>query len=203
MGITSIGVCTSKTSTVRLLQILRDRGDAVALVDGEARDRQVRRIGADQRDVGAVQGGDVRQTAAFARMIAGQHLPRQHGADRVRNRVVHVQQIEFVDLRDFGHARRQRQIVGRILEQRIARDFHFVIVDVGLRFGQANGLRVGDEVHLVTALRQFQAEFGGDHAAAAVGGITGDSDLQRLVGHRCALRIGWQFEQADSSMHRC
>ena len=47
-----------------LLQIIGDRGDAVALVDGEARDRQIRRIGADQRDVGAVQRGDVGQPAA-------------------------------------------------------------------------------------------------------------------------------------------
>ena len=141
-----------------LLQIIRNRGDAVALVDGEARDRQVRRIGAYQRDVGAVQRGDVRQPAAFARVIAAQHLARQHRAHRMRNGVVHVQQIEIVNLGDLGHARRQRQIVRRIFEQRITRDLNLVIVNVGLRLGQPDGLRIGDEVDFMAALRQLQSQ---------------------------------------------
>jgi len=41
-------------------QILRDRGHAVALLDGKARNRKIRAVEADQRDVGPVQGGDKR-----------------------------------------------------------------------------------------------------------------------------------------------
>jgi len=41
-------------------QILRNRGYAVALLDGEARNRKVGAVEPDQRDVGAVQGGDKR-----------------------------------------------------------------------------------------------------------------------------------------------
>ncbi len=111
-----------------------------------------------------------------ARVVAAQHLARQHRADRMRNGVMHVQQVELVDLGDLGHARRQRQVVRRILEQRITRDLDLVIVNVGLRFGQADGLRIGDEVDLVAALRQLQSELGGDHTAAAVSGITGYAD---------------------------
>ena len=110
-------------------QIVGDGGDAVALVDGIARDGQVGAVQPDQRDVGAVQRGDEGQAAA-SRTIR-QHLARQQRAHRVRNRVVHVQQIEIVELRDLGHARRQRQIVRRIVEQRVTRDFDFVIVNIG------------------------------------------------------------------------
>ena len=46
-----------------LPQVLRDGGDAVALLDGEARDRQIRAVQTDQRDVGAVKRGDERQLA--------------------------------------------------------------------------------------------------------------------------------------------
>ena len=95
----------------------------------------------------------------------------------MRNRVVHVQQVEIVELRDLGHARRQRQIVRRIVEQRIAGNFHFVIVDVRFLAPQPDGLRVGNEMDLVSALRQLQTEFRGDDSAAAVRRITGDSDL--------------------------
>ena len=121
---------------------------------------------------------------------------------------MHVQQVELVDLGDFRHARGQRQVVWRVLEQRIARDFHLVIVDVLLRLGQTDGLRVRDEVHLVTALGQLETEFGRDHAAAAVRGITGDSDLHdewisvafaKTSVPRQRIRVEQRFSAAFSS----
>ena len=60
------------------------------------------------------------------------HLARQQRAHRMRNGIVHVQQIEVVKLGHLRHPRRQRQIVRRIFEQRITGDFHFVIVNVGM-----------------------------------------------------------------------
>jgi len=95
-------------------QILRDRGYAVALLNGKARNRKIGAVEPDQRDVGAVQGGDKRQMAA--RRSCCEHLLGQHRAHRVRYGIVHMQQIEFVELRDLGHARRQRQIIRRIFE---------------------------------------------------------------------------------------
>jgi hypothetical protein len=62
-------------------------------------------------------------------------------------------------------------------------------MNVGLFPAQANGLGVGDEMDIVAALGQFQAQFGGDHTAAAVGGITGDSNLHHGRGRIDALLI--------------
>jgi len=95
-------------------QILRDRRYAVALLDGKTRNRKIRAVEPDQSDVGAVQGGDKRQM--LPRRSCRQHLLGQHRAYRMRDRIVHVQQIEFVELGHLGHARRQRQIVRRIFK---------------------------------------------------------------------------------------
>ena len=122
----------------------------------------------------------------------------------MRNRVVHVQQIKVVKFGHFRHARGQRQIVRRILEQRIAGDFHFVIVNVGMRAAQPDGLGIGNEVNFVAALRQFEPQLGCDHAAAAVGRIAGDADF-----HACpfrisarALHIRWRADSRDSVFAR-
>ena len=93
---------------------------------------------------------------------------------------MNVEQVEIVQLRDLGHARGQRQIVWRIVEQGIARHFDFVIMNVRFLAAQPDGLGIGDEMNLVAALRQLQSQLRGYDAAAAVGGITGDADLHRL-----------------------
>jgi hypothetical protein len=46
------------------------------------------------------------------------------------------------------------------------------------RLIQPNGLGVGNEMDLVSALREFHTQLGGNHTAAAVGGVTGNPDLQ-------------------------
>jgi hypothetical protein len=51
-----------------------------------------------------------------------------------------------------------------------------VIEDAFVAAAEAEGLRVGDEVDLVAEGGQFDAEFRGHHAGAAVGGIAGDAD---------------------------
>jgi len=156
-------------------QVLRDGGDAVALLDGKTGDRKIGAVQSDQRDVGAVQRGDKRQIAA--RRSGRQHLLGEHRAHRMRDGVMDVQQIEFVELRNLGHARGQRQIVRRIFEQRVPRDLDLVIVNIRLGAGQTDGLRIGDEMNLMAAAGQFQSEFGGHDTAAAVSWITGDPDL--------------------------
>ena len=75
------------------------------------------------------------------------------------------------------HAHGEREIVRRILEQRIAADVHFVEVDARQERRQPEGLLVGDEVDLVPALRERDAELRRDRAGAAVRGIAGDADL--------------------------
>src|SRR5580698_4873622 len=158
-----------------IAKIVRDGGDAVTLFDGVTRDRKVRAIEADEGDVGAMERGHEGQAAAA--WSNGHHLPGEQSTHGMRNRVVNVEKIKIVKLRDLGHTGGEREIVRRVVEERITSDFDFVIMDVVLRAAQANGLSVGDEVNFVAALRQFQAEFGGDDAAAAVGGISGNSNL--------------------------
>ena len=96
------------------------------------------------------------------------------------NRVVDMQQIQIVELGNLRHARGQRQIVGREVEQRITRHLNFVIVNVGVR-GQAEGWGISNEVNFVPALRQLEAQLSGDHAAAAVGRITSDPYVHALA----------------------
>ena len=42
--------------------------------------------------------------------------------DRVRDSVVDVQDVEFVEFGDLGHARGEGEIVGWVLEERVIRD---------------------------------------------------------------------------------
>ena len=142
------------------------------------RDGQIRPVLSNERDVGSVQRGYKGQLALL--WSGSEHLPRQQCAHRMRDRIMHVQQIEIVQLRNFGHPRGQRQIVRRIVEQRVSRDFYFVVVNVRGRAIQPNRLGVGNEVNVVPALRQFEAQFGGNYTATAVGGVTGDADFQAV-----------------------
>src|SRR5690606_18683004 len=62
-------------------QEIGDGGDAVGLVDGEARDRLERGVLADQCDVRAVQGRDE------AKIASAEHLARDPGGRGVGDRV--------------------------------------------------------------------------------------------------------------------
>ncbi len=128
----------SKSFRVRCAQVLGDGGDAVALLDGKTSDWQIRTVKADESDVGAVQGRNKWQV--LARWCGCKHLLGQHRAYRVRNRIVHVQQVELVKLGDFGHPRGQRQIVRRIFKQWIAGDLDLVVVNIGFGSSQSNRL---------------------------------------------------------------
>ena len=108
-----------------VFQVLRDAGDAVALLNRVTRDRQIAAVEAHERDVGAMKRGDKGQVTA----ARGQHLARKQGAHGVWNGVVHVEQIEAVELRHFSHARGEGQVVGRELEERITGDGDFMVED--------------------------------------------------------------------------
>jgi hypothetical protein len=153
------------------LQIVRDRGDAIALVDAESRQRPERLIRADQRDVGAV------ERRRHPELRRRRDLPREVGADRVRDGVVRVEDVESVLVRDLRHLRRERERVRRILEERVRDDLHLVEEHVLLVALQTERNRVGDEVDLVSAARELDPELGRDHARSAVGGIAADADL--------------------------
>ena len=65
-----------------------------------------------------------------------------------------------------------------------------MVVDARRAGVEADRIGVGDEVDLVAARGQFQAELGGDDAAAAVRGIAGDADLScSRFGRRGAIQF--------------
>src|SRR5664279_1254456 len=155
------------------LKIFRDRSETVRALDRELRDRAERGILANERDVGALQRRDDLHRAAGIL----EHLARDPRARCMRDRVVRVHELEIVIAHDFVNAHREREIVGRILEERIADDIHLVIENPGGEAAQAEGLLVRDEVDLVAARRERYAELRRDGAGSAVRGIAGDADL--------------------------
>ncbi len=84
----------------------------------------------------------------------------------------------MLPLRDLGHARREREIVGRMLEQRIVKQLHLMEVDVAFAAGEPERRGRRDEMDIVAARRELDAELGRDDAGAAVGWVTGDADLE-------------------------
>ncbi len=139
-----------------------------------------------QGDVGTVQGGHKGQLPAL-----GQHLAGKQRAHRVGNGVVDVKQVELVILGYLRHARGQGEIVGRVLEEGVIGNRHLVIENALFAAGEAEGARIGDEVDLVTAGRELNAEFCRDHSAAAIGRITGDADLHGPI--PLEVVSGWRF----------
>ena len=158
-----------------LLEILGHGGDTVRLLDRELRDREVGRILSHEGDVGAVEGGDDLQVA-----LALEHLLREPRGRRVRDRVVDVHQLELLAQRDLVLLHRERQRVRGLLEQGIVRRHDLVERDALGEFApQPERARVRDDVDLVAAARQLQAELRRHGPGAAVGRVTGDSDAHR------------------------
>ena len=133
LGTTSIGRPHAELADRHVAQVAGDRRHRVALLDAPAGDRQIRAVLADDRDVGAVQRRDDLQRHA----VAVAHLARQDRRDRVRQRVVDVQQVEARARRDLRHLRGQRERVRRRDEERVGRRDDLVEVDALAAAGRA------------------------------------------------------------------
>ena len=167
-------------------------------------------------------GDEGKVAAARGILLRLQHLAREQGGERVRDGVVNVEQVERVELGDLGHAGGEREVVGRVLEERVVVDVDFVKVDVGLAAVEAEGRGRGDEMDFVAARGEFDAEFRGDYAAAAIGGVAGDADLAQGSGRHeesgrsqlderpprtmlpdnCRIGVGWAEKSAAVPRHR-
>src|SRR5579872_6422953 len=102
----------------------------------------------------------------------------------MRDCIVHVQDIQVIDFRHFRHARGQRQIIRRILKQRILRHGNFMEEDAWLLSIEADWLLVSDEMHFMATLRQLNPEFRAHNSAAAVRGITSNADFHLVMSLR-------------------
>ena len=66
------------------------------------------------------------------------------------------------------------------MEKRILRNHDFVEMYARMIFYEANRLRIGDEVDVMSAVSEFNAEFCRNDSAAAVRGITGNAYFQAI-----------------------
>ena len=82
----------------------------------------------------------------------------------MRDGIVYVEQIKVLCFGNLHHFYRKRKRVGRVVEQRIAGNFHFVELDSIIGVGQANWRRVADEMDLMTARSQLHSQLGRDDA---------------------------------------
>jgi hypothetical protein len=89
---------------------------------------------------------------------------------------MNVEEIEVAELRDLSHPRGQCEIIRGELEQRVARDRNLVIEDAVIASAEPEGLRVGDEVNLVTGCCEFDPKFSRNYSRPAIRGITRDPD---------------------------
>ena len=100
-----------------LAQIFGDGRYPVTFFNGIARDREIRAVETDQRDVGAVKRGYKGQLATSGSVA--KHLACEQRTYGVWNRVVNVQQVEVVEFSHLGHPGGEGEVVRRVVEQRI------------------------------------------------------------------------------------
>src|SRR5574341_2597888 len=128
------------------------------------------------------------------------------GNGGVRHRVMGVDQIQTILLRNIDDFGGHAEIVGRILEQRIRGYVDFMNKNVGMKFAQTKRHGVADEMHFVAALCQGQSELGSDGAGAAVGGVTNHADFHSAVPKlivqkgKTTASAGWRAKLINSFM---
>ena len=172
------------------------------LLDRKRHDSRVRRIAADERDVGAVQRGDGPRRRP-ATPSAARIWPREIGRGRVRNGVMRVDDVE-----PLGRATRWTIVLAsdeqvlRLAEQRIRRRLDPVERQAAADSRrQPERLVAADEMDLVAAARQRMRQLGRDDAAAADRGVADDPDVhepcfsrrrphQRFAARRSLRRSG-------------
>ena len=154
-------------------QAFRDRRDRVGLFDAERDGFRVRRIAADDRDVGAVKRRD---DGGAGRPLSRDDLPRKVGGGGVWNRVVRVDDVERLRASDLDDLVGQRQQVLRLAEERVRRRLDAMKGQPGL-VAQPERRFTADDVHLMPALAQRRRKLGGDDAAASDRGVADDTDV--------------------------
>src|SRR5579862_2728198 len=98
----------------------------------------------------------------------------------MRNRVMHVQQIQRRFFGYFIHPGGKRQSVRRMIEEWVRCDFHFVEIDPLVSFAQSNGHGVADEMDFMAARSKFDTQLCRYDPGAAVSWIAGNSDFHKL-----------------------
>jgi hypothetical protein len=88
-----------------------------------------------------------------------------------------MEEVEVVKFGDFGHASGEGEVVRGEFEERIICNRDLVIMDAGFAACEAEGRQVGNEVDVVAAVGELDAELSSDDSAAAVSGIARDANF--------------------------
>ena len=146
-GMTRIACRTPSAAMVSALQALGHGGDAVRPLDREGDHPGVRRIAADQRDVGPVQRRDGARRGR-RRGARGEHLVGQIRGRRVRHGVVGVDDVEPALLGDPRNRVREREQILRLAEQRVRRHLDRHERQAGNAVAPPERRLAADEMHL-------------------------------------------------------
>ncbi|MNV92232.1 hypothetical protein D3C71_1868040 [compost metagenome] len=65
--------------------------------------------------------------------LTADHLLGEESADRVRNRIVHMQEIQVLHFGDLRHFGRKRQIIRGVAEDVIIVDLHLMVKNIFLK----------------------------------------------------------------------
>ena len=144
------------------------------MLQAVTRDRQIGAVGPDQRDIGAVKRRNYGHITLLLDRFAGEDR-----ADRVRYRVMDVQQVELFGPGDRRHLGRESEVVWLMLKQRIRHHFHLVKMNPLAQLGQPRRQKRRDKMDVVAAFGQVAAELRADDAAAAVCWINCDADIHK------------------------
>ena len=164
-----------------------NRRHRIGLIDAKRHRFAIRGIGAENRDVGAVQRRDGARHVRAGRR--GEDLPGQVRRGGMRDGVMRVDDVELMRARHLHQPVGEREQVLRFAEQRIARRVDAMKADPRVRLAQPERRLAADDVRLVAASREAARQLGGDHAASAHRGIADDPDVHlssvgRAIGSR-------------------
>ena len=132
-------------------EVLGDGGDGVGLVDGEGDDGGECLVASDERDIGSVEGGDDGDAAAA---LCLHDLLGQIGGGGVGDRVVDMEEVEVVVGDHVDHGAGKGGFVRGVVEERIGGHADLMVEDVCVEFIEADGLLIGNKMHLVAFVRQ-------------------------------------------------
>ena len=184
----------AEQATGLVAEVLRHDRDGVGTLQGMADRRPVARVAAEQGGVGPVQRGD-----DLRPQLGRQHRSREDGGRRVRHGVVDVQHVEPMLAAHLGHLHGEGQGVVGVLEQAVGVDAHRVVADAGHVRREPEGPLVADEVHVVPAAGEVDAQGRREDAAAPHRGVAGDADPEWAVRAPCQNRLALRPSRARES----
>src|SRR6186713_3501052 len=101
----------------------------------------------------------------------------KYRADRMRDSVMDMQQIELFRSCDRRHLRRECEIVRLMFEKRIRHHLDFVEMNSIVELGDTRRKHRRNEVHVMPALSKIASELRADNSAPAVCWINRDTDI--------------------------